>query len=251
MADYLHPVNVGGRAYLAPLIAPTPAPTQAPTQPPTQTPGTPITVPASRTATFAGRSRLIVFTGETPVSVPKVPGDELYYVGDFTKDLGEAATTAVSVAPVSNGLVVLEAPVLQGNFGVVKLGGFNTAPGAKNYFTFRVTCANGEQFDRTMEFTAAEDGGHVFGKDPDDKRLYALDLSSDATFGGSALASVQTPTAVGVSVLSAPVVQGNLIFLKIGGLDTADGAPNSCSLAAVFANSEKLTRTIYFTREDH
>lgn len=209
-----------------------------------------VTVPTSRTAKFAGRSRVVAFTGSKPVSVPKVPGDELYYVGDFTKDLFEASTTATSIAPLVAGVSILEGPVLQNGMGVVKLGGLDTS-GGENFFTFRVTCANGEQFDRTINFTQLDDQSKLFGKDPDDKRFYCIDLTGEATFGGTSLASVLPPVPSGVSLLSSVSIQGNQVTLKVGGLDTANGAVNSCSLTATFANGEKIVRTIYFTLEEH
>jgi hypothetical protein len=213
------------------------------------TPGSPVTVPSSRTAKFAGRSRVVVFLGSKPVSVPKGALDELYYVADFTKDLNESDTTVASIAPLATGVSVLEAPELQSGFGVVKLGALDTS-GAKNTFTFRVTCANGEQFDRTIEFTILDDR-KTFQKDPDDKRFYALDFSSDAVFGGTALQSVSTPVTVGVTALSTLILEINTAKLKIGGLDTAQGAPNSVGLWANFANTERIFRAIYFTQEEH
>lgn len=209
-----------------------------------------VTVPASRTAKFAGRSRVVVFSGSAPVVALKGPLDELYFVGDFSKDYLEAGTTAASVVGVPVGVTVLEAAVLQNGFGAVKLGALDLTA-AKNLFTFRVTLANGEQVDRTIEFKTLDDPPKVFGKDPDDKRFFTFDFSSDATFGGSALASVSAPVVVGVSALSQPSMQGNAATLKIGGLDTGAAAINSCTLTAVFGNTEKIVRSIYFKQEDH
>jgi hypothetical protein len=209
-----------------------------------------VTVPASRTAKFAGRSRVVVFSGSAPVVVLKGPLDELYFVGDFSKDYLEAGTTAASVAGLSVGVTVLEGPVLQNGFGVVKLGTLDLMA-ANNLFTFRVTLANGEQVDRTIDLKTLDDPPKVFGKDPDDKRFYTLDFSSDATFGGSALSSVSAPVAVGVSALSQPSTQGNAAVVKIGGLDVVTGAVNSYTLAAIFANTEKIVRSIFFKQEDH
>lgn len=208
-----------------------------------------VTVPAARTAKFAGRSRVVAFTTSKPVSYAKGPLDELYIVGDFTKDLFEASTTISSVAPISAGVAVLEGPVLQNGFPVVKLGALDlSAP--KMYFTFRATLANGEQIDRTVELTALDDR-KTFPKDPDDKRFYALDFSADAIFGGTALATVSAPVPVGVTSLMTPSLQGNIATVKVGGLDTADGAANSIGLWANFANTERIFRAIYFTQEEH
>jgi hypothetical protein len=210
-----------------------------------------VTVPVSRTAQFAARSRVIVFNSTATVSVPKGASDELYYVGDISSDLRGSATTAQTCLPIPVGVTLLEGPSIQGNLIVVKLGGFDTSANAKNSFTFRVTGANGEQFDRTVEFTLVDDRIHVFGKDPDDRLFYALDVSADAAFGASALASVQSPVPVGITALSAPGVQGNRAFVKIGGLSLANNAVNSYGLTFLFTNGEKIVRTIYFRKEDH
>jgi hypothetical protein len=212
-------------------------------------PGTPITVPASRTAKFAGRQRVAVFSTPAPVTLAKGALDELWYVGDFTKDATDAGTTAVSVDPVPGGAAVLVAPQLQGSLGVVKLGALDASVAAP-CFTFRVTLANGEQVDRTIKFTVLDDRTHVFGKDPDDKRFWALDFSADAALGAATLASVQAPVVAGVTSLATPTINGNTAIVKLGGLDVAGGA-NSCSLTAMLANGEKLVNTIYFNREDH
>jgi len=210
----------------------------------------PVTVSASRTARFAANPRVAVFNAARPVALSKGALDELWFVGDFTKELADAATTATSVVPVSAGVVVLEGPALQGVLGVVKLGALD-ASGA-NYFTFRVTCANGEQFDRTINLTAVDDRSWTFGKDPDDQRFYALDFAADlALSANTTLAAVGAPVAAGVSALSTPAIQGTQVVIKFGGLATGAGAANSCGLAVTFANGEKIYRSIYFTREDH
>lgn len=211
-----------------------------------------ITVPTSRTATFAARPRVFAFTGSAPVSVAKVSADQLYFIGDFTKDLTDGGTTAESVAPVSVGLTVLEGPTLQGALGVVKIGALDLSARAVNTFTFRVTCANGEVFDRTFVFSAIDDRSQTFGKDPDDQRFYAFDVSGDlALSGGTTIATVQAPTAFGVSALTTPVLQGGQAILKLGGLDTSNGAVNSCNLVMMLGTGEVISRTAYFSRQDH
>ncbi len=209
-----------------------------------------VTVPPARTAKFVGRSRVAVFSGTAPVVMMKGPLDELYVVCDFSKDYLEAGTTAESVIAVSAGVAVLEAAVLRNGFGVVKLGALDLAA-VRCFFTFRVKLVNGEQVDRTIELKVLDDAPKVFGKDPDDKRFYSMDFGSDATFGGTSLASVSPPAAVGVSALSQPAVQGSTATFLIGGLDTGGSAVNSYTLAALFANGEKVVRTINFKQEDH
>lgn len=88
--------------------------------------------------------------------IDKDPEDKRYYVADIKNDLTDSATTAASVECVVAGVVVIEAPSIQGSKIVVKLGGLDTAPGASNSCTFRVTCANSEQFDRTIYFNRVD-----------------------------------------------------------------------------------------------
>jgi hypothetical protein len=233
------------RNYSAPITAPL---TIVPAQSGQGGTGT-ITVPASRTAVFASRQRVAVFSTPSPVTLAKGAQDELFIVGDFTKDLTDAATTAISVAPVSDGVAVLVAPQLQGMLGVVKLGAFDPSVTTPS-FTFRLTLDNGEQIDRTIKFTVLDDRTHLFGKDPDDKRYWAFNLNADAVRGTTSLASVQAPVVVGVTSLATPTINGNTAIVKLGGLDVSGGA-NFCSLTAMLANGEKLVNTIYFNREDH
>lgn len=219
-----------------------------PGPPSTPQPST-ITVPASRTAKFVGRSRVVVFNGSKPVSYAKGALDELYVVGDFSKDTFEANTAAQSVTQVSAGVTVLEAASLQNGFGVVKLGALDLAA-PRMFFTFRVTMANGEQVDRTIELIALDDR-KTFTKDPDDRRFYGLDFGADATFGGTTLATISAPVVAGVTSLMNLTLLGNQVTIKIGGLDLADGAANSFGLWANFANTERIFRTVYFTAEEH
>ena len=219
-----------------------------PTDPPAPQPNG-VTVPASRTAKFAGRSRVVVFTGSKPVPYAKGPLDELYIIGNFSKDLIESNTTISSATYDSKGVAVLEGPVLQNGFPVVKLGALDlTAP--RMYFTFRITLANGEQVDGTIELTALDDR-KTFLKDPDDKRFYVLDFGADATFGGTTLSTVSAPVVAGVTSLMTPTLLGNQVTIKIGGMDLADGAANSFGMWASFANTERIFRTVYFAQEDH
>jgi hypothetical protein len=84
----------------------------------------------------------------------KDPEDKLWYVANVTAQLVDSATTASSFVPVVQGVEVLEVGTPQGDRGgllPVKLGGMG-AVGTESFCTFRVTCANGEQFDRTMHF---------------------------------------------------------------------------------------------------
>lgn len=85
----------------------------------------------------------------------KDPNDKLYYAANIGADLANSSTTAASVIAVAEGVEVLEGPEIQGNVIIVKLGGMGTGI-TDSFCTFRVTCANSEQFDRTIYFRPVE-----------------------------------------------------------------------------------------------
>jgi len=144
-----------------------------------------IDIPASRVVVFGGGSRVVTFGGGTRVVtfdvawngrmkgekmtnapepyfkdgkwwVDKDPDEQSFYVANITKELQDRGTTAVSVEPVVKGVEILIQPQVQGSFVVIKLGGMDVGAGGENYWTARVTCANGERFDRTMHFNRVE-----------------------------------------------------------------------------------------------
>jgi hypothetical protein len=246
-AQFFAPFQVGGRAYFAPFTPP--AANDPGNGDPggggTGTPPASITVAPSRIARFAANPRVAVFLGKKPILVAKGAADELRYVGDFTSDLDESATTAVSVTVLAGSASVIGTPVVQGKLVVAKLSGIGSV-------TFRLVAANGEQFDRTIQFTVADDKTHIFGKDPDDKLFYAFDFGPDAAMWNTTLASIQTTVFNGVASLMTPAVAANnMAVVKVSGLNTTPNATNSVVLTAVFANGEKITRTIYFVSEVH
>jgi hypothetical protein len=124
-------------------------------------------VSLSRTVSFGGGSRVVVFDvallEKEPVVansdkpyfkdgkwwVDKDPDEKSYYVADISKELADRATTAQSVVVLVGGVTVLEGPAIQGSLVVVKLEGMDVSDGAENFWTARVTCANTERFDRT------------------------------------------------------------------------------------------------------
>lgn len=142
-------------------------------------------VPVSRVVVFGGGSRVVTFGGGTRVVsfdvpwagqskgpnmtnapepyfkdgkwwVDKDPDEQSFYVANIAKELSDRGTTAASVVPVVKGVEILIQPQIQGNFVVIKLSGLDVAPGAENLWTARVTCANGERFDRTMYFNRVD-----------------------------------------------------------------------------------------------
>lgn len=90
--------------------------------------------------------------------IDKDPDDKLYYVADVRQALIDANTTVASFTAVVQGVEVLEKGAPQGEFGgllPVKLGGMGKTS-EESFCTFRVTCANSEQFDRTLWFKRVE-----------------------------------------------------------------------------------------------
>ena len=84
--------------------------------------------------------------------VPKDPDDKRNYKFGFAQDLADSSTTAATALAIEAGVTVLVPPVIQGSDVIVKLGGLDLTTGAENFCTIRLTCANGEQIDRTMHF---------------------------------------------------------------------------------------------------
>jgi hypothetical protein len=235
---------------------------QPPAQPPAQNAVLASTVAESRRVAFPGGTRVVRF-GTQPSSVTpnapylqagkwwtaKHPLDERYWVADITIDLAERGTTAVSVEPIVAGVTVLQQPVIQGKLIPVKLGGFNAATNAANFCTFRVTCANGERFDRTIWFKQ-QVGVYSLSKDADDQSYYVGDIGNDLV-DSNTTASAVLALPVGVEVLVPAVIQGSSILVKLGGMDTLPAGVNYCDLRIDCANSERFYRTIQFNRVDN
>jgi lysophospholipase L1-like esterase len=220
------------------------------------------TVAESRRVAFPGGTRVVKFGTVPSARLPnapyleagrwwsdKHPLDERYWVADITIDLAERGTTAVEVEAIVAGVTVVQQPVIQGKLIPVKLGGFNAATNAVNFCTFRIKCANGERFDRTIWFKQ-QVGSWSLEKDADDESYFVADISNDlADSNTSASAVLAQP--VGVSVLVPAVIQGALILVKLGGMDTLPAGVNYCDLRIDCANSERFYRTIQFTRVDN
>ncbi|MCS0709469.1 hypothetical protein ACFOY5_10725 [Massilia aurea] len=231
-------------------------------EPPAQNAVVASTIAESRRVAFPGGTRVVAFGSVPGARTPnapyleagkwwseKHPLDERYWVANITVDLAERGTTAVSVEAIVAGVTVLQQPVIQGKLIPVKLGGFNAATGAVNFCTFRVTCANGERFDRTIWFKQ-QVGSWSLEKDADDESYFVADISNDlADSNTSASAVLALP--VGVSVLVPAVIQGALILVKLGGMDTLPAGVNYCDLRIDCANSERFYRTIQFNRVDN
>ena len=220
------------------------------------------TVAESRRVAFPGGTRVVAFGSVPSARMPnapyleagkwwsqKHPLDERYWVANLTIDLAERGTTAVSVEAIVAGVTVLQQPVIQGKLIAVKLCGFNAATNAVNFCTFRITCANGERFDRTIWFKQ-QVGVYSLNKDADDQSYYVGDIGNDlADSNTTAIAVKALP--VGVEELVPAVIQGTLILVKLGGMDTLPAGVNYCDLRIDCANSERFYRTIQFNRVDN
>lgn len=89
-------------------------------------------------------------------TIDKDPDDIRFYYGDVTKDLTDMGTTIASVMAVVTGVVIASAADFSGSICRVKLSGMDITANAVNSVTFRVTCANTEQFDRTIYFNKVD-----------------------------------------------------------------------------------------------
>ena len=232
------------------------------TQQPAQDAVVASTVAESRRVAFPGGTRVVAFGTVPGAATPnapfleagrwwseKHPLDERYWVADITIDLAERGTTATSVERIVAGVTVLEEPVIQGKLIPVKLGGFNAATGAINYCTFRVSCANGERFDRTIWFKQPV-GAWWINKDADDQSYYVADIGYDLVDSGTTATAVKA-FPVGVVELVPAVAQGPLILVKLGGMDTLPDGVNYCDFRIDCANGERFYRSIQFNRVDN
>ena len=220
------------------------------------------TVAESRRVAFPGGTRVVAFGSVPSARVPNAPWleagrwwsekhplDERYWVADITIDLAERGTIAAEVEAIVAGVTVLQLPVIQGKLIPVKLGGFNAATGAVNFCTFRVKCANGERFDRTIWFKQ-QVGSWSLEKDADDESYFVADIGNDLADSNTTASQVKA-FPVGVVELVSAVIQGPLILVKLGGMDTLPAGVNYCDLRVDCANSERFYRTIQFNRVDN
>lgn len=89
--------------------------------------------------------------------IDKDPDDKLFYKADVEVQLESSGTTAVTVETIVAGVAVLQPAVVQGTAMVVMLGGLDVSEDEPaNFCTFRITCANTEQFDKTIWFKRKE-----------------------------------------------------------------------------------------------
>jgi DNA-binding beta-propeller fold protein YncE len=137
----------------------------------------------SRVVVFEGSgSRVVVFEGSGPRvrfdqmsaiqptkvgdkwTVPRDPDEKSHYAADITDELADRATTALSVELVLVGVVQIEPPQIQTatlagvprTFVVAFLGGTDAEPPEGWKWVARVTCANGERFDKTTWFNKVD-----------------------------------------------------------------------------------------------
>jgi hypothetical protein len=97
-------------------------------------------------------------------TVDRDPDEKSHYLADITQELIDRATTALSVELVLVGVVQLELPTIQTatkdgaqrTYAVAFLGGTDTEPPEVWKWVARVTCANGERFDKTTWFNKVD-----------------------------------------------------------------------------------------------
>jgi len=97
-------------------------------------------------------------------TVDRDPDEKSHYLADITQELIDRATTAVSVELVLVGVVQLELPTIQTatkdnaqrTYAVAFLGGTDAEPPEGWKWVARVTCANGERFDKTTWFNKVD-----------------------------------------------------------------------------------------------
>ena len=231
-------------------------------QPPVQSDIDAAKISDSRKVVFPGGTRVVPF-GTRPNSVvpgaprfeggkwwiDKHPEDERFYVADISIDLADRRTTAASVTVIVAGVTKLEDAVIQEELIPVKLGGLAEGGGATNFCTFRIKCANGERFDRTIWFRPQQ-LLWILDKDPDDESYYVADVGNDlADSNTSAVNAVAIP--VGVVEQVEPKVQGSLIVVKLGSMDNSADPTNYCKLRIDCANGERFFRTMHFNRVEN
>lgn len=82
--------------------------------------------------------------------------DVLHYARDIEPDLLEASTTIASVDAFVNGVILASPAYHVGTLLIAKISGGNDTGDILNSVTYRVTCTNGEVFDRTIYFKITE-----------------------------------------------------------------------------------------------
>jgi hypothetical protein len=86
------------------------------------------------------------------------PDDINFIVWDVTKDLTDRATTPAATNPVTilpTGITITQGPTVQGTV-VIALVKMASGTFPKRFGTMRMSCANGEQFDRTIYFNTED-----------------------------------------------------------------------------------------------
>lgn len=101
----------------------------------------------------------------------------------------------------------------------------------------------------TTRSNMSPDTMEILYKDPDDQRFYYADVTEDLDIMGTTAATV-TPIVAGVTVLTAPAINGNVIKTKLGSLDVSTSPVNYCTLRITTADGQVFDRTTWFMRRD-
>jgi hypothetical protein len=93
------------------------------------------------------------YPGPKGLTIDIDPDDINFVVWDVTKDLTDRATTISSATLILVGMTASQGPTPQGNTVIALLTTVNGTTNAQApSATARITCANGERFDRTIYF---------------------------------------------------------------------------------------------------
>lgn len=87
------------------------------------------------------------------------------------------------------------------------------------------------------------------GKSPVSELFYSIDFAAEMAARNTSLESIVSTTAQGVEILVPAVIQGAKVVVKLGGLDSSDGAENFCRFLVLCVNGEKFDATMWFVRE--
>lgn len=94
------------------------------------------------------------------------------------------------------------------------------------------------------------DGKWFCDKDPDEKSYFVADISKELAKRHTTAVSVVVLTG-GVTATEGPDIQGNLIVVKLEGMDVTDGADNFWTARVTCANTEQFDRTTWLNKVDN
>jgi len=182
----------------------------------------------------AGLSRSLSVSTLTAGTTYQVRARAYDAAGNRSAPLSATFATLASEPPVE---IVIDASKIPASRKVVFPGGtrvvpFGTKPGSI-----------------TPSAPYYRDGKWWVEKNPEDERYFVADIRIDlAEAGANATATKVEAVVSGVTVLEQPVIQGVLIPVKLGGINTARDALNFCTFRITLSNGEQIDRTLWLSR---